>query len=333
METGKLSPSDLQRIVFPYLGTRRPDVLSRAAVGEDSAIIDFGEWVCVLSTDPITGAVRNAGWLAVHVSCNDVASNGAEPVGVLATLLLSQEASEEGLREMMAEVNQAATELGIEVLGGHTEVTPGLQSSIISCTAVGKAPKDRYVTSSGGRAGNALVLTKSAGLEGSSILATDFEDRLSEQMDRAALRRAQAFRQEISVVREGMAAAEMGATAMHDATEGGVLGAAYELAAAAGLGVELEAGAIPVRDETRTICRIFHADPLKLISSGALLIACPDGPAMVEGLAGKGVPAAVIGRVTEGGFWITEGGVRRELEISYRDELWRILDTGRGSLH
>ena len=332
METGKLSPSDLQRIIFPYLGVRRPDVLVRAAVGEDSAIIDFGEWVCVLSTDPITGAARNAGWLAVHVSCNDVASNGAEPVGVLVTLLLSQQASEEDLRVLMAEVNQAASELRIEVLGGHTEVTPGLASTIISCTAVGKAPRNRYVTSSGARPGNALVLTKSAGLEGSSILATDFEDHLLGQMDRAALRRAQAFRQEISVVPEGIAAAEMGATAMHDATEGGVLGAVYELVSAAGLGVELDAGAIPVRDETRTLCRIFRADPFKLISSGSMLIACLDGPAMVGGLAQKGVASAVIGRVTESGQWITEGGVRRELEISFRDELWRILETGRGSL-
>jgi hydrogenase expression/formation protein HypE len=332
VETGKLSPSDLQRIIFPYLGVRRPEVLVRAAVGEDSTVIDFGEWVCVLSTDPITGAARNAGWLAVHVSCNDVASNGAEPVGVLVTLLLSQQASEAELRDLMADVNQAAFELNIEVLGGHTEVTPGLSANIISCTAVGKAPRDRYVTSSGARTGNALVLTKSAGLEGSSILATDFEDRLVGEMDPAALRRAQAFRREISVVPEGIAAAAMGATAMHDATEGGVLGAVYELVSAAGLGVELDGDAIPVREETRTLCRIFHADPLKLISSGALLIACPDGPAMVEGLAQKGVSAAVIGRVTESGQWITEGGSRRDLEISYRDELWRILDTGWGSL-
>ena len=331
METGKLSPADLERIVFPYLGVRRPDVLLRAAVGEDSAIIDFGDWVCVLSTDPITGATRNAGWLSVHVSCNDVASNGAEPIGVLVTVLLTQQATERDLRALMEEVHQAASELKIEVLGGHTEVTPGIPATIISTTAIGKAPKSRYVTSAGAQAGDSLVLTKSAGLEGTAILATDFEDRLREQLGTEALARAQAFRQEISVVREGIIAATLGATAMHDATEGGVLGAIYELATAAGVGVEVWADAVPVRDETRQVCHFFHADPLKLISSGALLISCPNGEGMVAGLRQHGVEAAVIGRVTSDGRWVVSGGRRRELEPSYRDELWRILETGKGS--
>lgn len=331
METGKLSPADLQRIVFPYLGTRRPDVLVRAAVGEDSAIIDFGDWVCVLSTDPITGAAKNAGWLAVHVSCNDVAANGAEPVGVLVTVLLAEQAAEEDLRLLMEDVHRAASELKIEVLGGHTEVTPGLPATIISSTAVGKAPKARYVTTSGARAGDALVLTKSAGLEGTAILATDFESSIRNTLGPEMLARAQSFREQISVVKEGVAAAQLGATAMHDPTEGGVVGSIHEMVTAAGLGVEVQADAIPIREETRKICEIFRADPLKLISSGAMLIACPDGPAMVEGLARLGVPSAIIGSFTAAGRWVVSRGQRRELELSYRDELWRILETGRGS--
>ncbi len=333
METGKLSPDDLERIVFPYLGVRRPEVLLRAAVGEDSTVIDFGEWVCVLSTDPITGAARNAGWLSVHVSCNDVAANGAEPVGVLVTVLLAEQAREEELRDLMAEVHRAASELGIEVLGGHTEVTPGLPATIISSTAVGRAPKGRYVTSSGAQAGDALVLTKSAGLEGTAILATDFADRLRAALGADLLARARAFRREISVVPEGLAAAAMGATAMHDATEGGVLGAIHEMVTSAGLGVEVQADAIPIREETRALCSFFRADPLKLISSGAMLIACPDGDRMVEGLSQRGIPATVIGRITEPerGRWVISGGGRRELEPSFRDELWRIIESGQGS--
>lgn len=332
METGKLSPSDLQRIIFPYLGVRRPDVLVRAQVGEDSAVIDFGDWVAVLSTDPITGASRNAGWLSVHVSCNDVASNGAEPVGVLVTVLLSEGASESELRGLMEDVHRAASELGIEVLGGHTEVTPGLAATIISTTAVGKAARSSYVTSSGAHVGDALVLTKAAGLEGTAILATDFEQRLLGTMSAEAIARAQGFRAEISVVPDGLAAARSGATAMHDATEGGVLGAIYEMVMAAGLGVEVDADAVPIRPETAEVCRFFRADPLKLISSGSMLIACADGGAMVQALGDLKIPSAVIGRVTASGQWVASGGRRRELGISYRDELWRILETGKGSL-
>ena len=331
MQTGKLSPSDLQRIVFPYLGVRRPDVLVRAAIGEDSAVIDFDDWVCVLSTDPITGATGNAGWLAVHVSCNDIAANGAEPIGVLITVLLSEQAKEEDLRALMADVHRAASELKIEVLGGHTEVTPDLKATIISSTAIGKAPKARYVTASGARPGDDLVLTKSAGLEGTAILATDFEENLRRVLAADELVKAQRFRNEISVVKEGIAAAELGATAMHDPTEGGVLGAILEMATAAGIGVDVWTDAIPIREETIKICKFFRADPLKLISSGAMLIACPNGEAMVEGLARRGVPATVIGRFTLAGRWVISGGQRRELELSYRDELWRILETGKGS--
>jgi hydrogenase expression/formation protein HypE len=331
MQTGKLSPDDLKRIVFPHLGLRRPDVLLRPGIGEDSAIIDFGDWVCVLSTDPITGAAANAGWLAVHVSCNDVASNGAEPVGVLITLLLAESAREEELQELMGQVHQAASELRIEVLGGHTEVTPGLPNTIISSTAVGKARRDRFVTSAGARPGDALVLTKSAGLEGTAILAADFADRLRGQMSDETLARARSFGREISVVPEGVAAAASGATAMHDATEGGVLGAIHEMVTAADLGVEVWTDAISVREETRQICGVFEADPLKLISSGAMLIACPQAEQMVSSLTRLGIPAGVIGRITREGRWVVAGEERRELEASYRDELWRILETGRGS--
>ncbi len=333
MKTGKLSPSDLERIVFPYLGLRRPDVLVRAAVGEDSSIIDFGDWVAVLSTDPITGATKSAGWLSVHVSCNDVVCSGAEPVGVLVTVLLPERAREQDLRGLMEEVHRAASELRIEVLGGHTEVTPGLPSTIISSTAIGKAPKSRYIVTSGARVGNALVLTKSAGLEGTAILAGDFEDRLRDHLGAELLARAQGFRGEISVVAEGLVAAETGATAMHDATEGGVLGAIHEMVTAAGLGVEVDVDSIPVRDETRELCRFFHADPLKLISSGAMVIACPDGERMVREISRRGISAAIIGRFTgpESGRWLVSGGRRKELEPSYRDELWLILESGQGS--
>jgi hydrogenase maturation factor len=316
--------------VFPHLGTKRPDVLVRAAIGEDSAVIDLGEWVAVLSTDPITGATHSAGWLSVHISCNDVASNGAEPVGVLVTVLLPEQAREEDLRDLMAEVHAAASELGIEVLGGHTEVTPGLASVIISTSAIGKAKKDRYVTSSGARAGDFLVLTKAVALEGTAILATDFEGQLRSAMSAEALERAQRFRAEISVVPEGLAAARLGATAMHDPTEGGVLGAIHEMVSASGLGIEINAGAIPVRPETETICRHFGADPLKLISSGAMLIACPDGEAMMKGLGEVGIVATVIGRFTPEGRWLIRDGARSELEASYRDELWRIIGRVKG---
>jgi len=325
MKVGKLPPSVLSQIVFPNLGVRRPEVLVHSGLGEDSTVVDFGDWVAVLSTDPITGAVQNQGWLGVHVACNDVAAMGAEPLGVLVTLLLTEADPVGNAARIMREVHQAARELGIEVLGGHSEITPGLSGDVISLTAVGRAPKAQFVTSAGARPGDELVLTKAAGLEGTAILATDRAEWLAGRVGADVVGRAQEFLREISVVREGLAAVRAGATAMHDATEGGVLGAIYELAVASGVGVEVDVERIPIRPETRQICACFGIDPLRLVSSGALVVAAPAGGRIVEALARLGVSAAVVGRATAGPMELLTSRGRAELAPPESDELWTAL--------
>ncbi|MCL4467002.1 MAG: AIR synthase family protein [Chloroflexi bacterium] len=329
LRTGKLPPEVLQSLVLSHLGRRRPEVLVHASLGEDCSVIDFGEWVGVLSTDPITGAVANAGWLAVHVSCNDVAACGAEPVGVLPTLLLPEGTTEADIRRTMAQINAAAQELGVEVLGGHTEVTPGLANSIISLTAVGKARRAEYVTSAGARPGDDIVMSKWAGLEGTAILATDLGDRLAGRVDEALLAEARQLIDRISVVKEGLAAARHGATALHDATEGGVLGALYEMAQASGVGLEVQPAVIPLLPSTREICRALGADPLRLIASGTMLMAAPPQAKLAQVLAREGVPASTIGRALplEAGLWLVAAdGRRSSLQPPERDELWRVLE-------
>jgi hydrogenase maturation factor len=298
-----------------------------AGLGEDAAAVALGDEALVLTSDPITGAARNAGWYAVQVNCNDVAAMGAAPIGVLATLLFPESAVEADVAAVMADVDRAARELGIEVLGGHTEVAPGLQAPLISMTAIGRAPRGRVLASANARPGYDLVLTKAAGLEGTAILATDLEHELRGRVSDEVIARAQRFVSEISVVKEGLLAAELGAAALHDPTEGGVLGAVWELAEAAGCGYELWASAIPVRPETRAICDVLGADPLRLISSGALLAAGLDGAALAEGLRAGGVEAVVIGRLTEDrGRWLMAGKTRQEVGPVERDELWRVLE-------
>lgn len=329
LRTGKLPPQVLQSLVLSDLGTRRSDVLVHAGLGEDSSVIDFGDWVCVVSTDPITGAVANAGWLSVHISCNDVAANGAEPIGVLPTLLLPEGTTEDDIRRTMGEIGTAAAELGVEVLGGHTEITPGLPNLIISLTAIGKVAKANYVTSAGARPGDDILMSKWAGMEGTSILADDLADPLAAYLDAAALQRARNLVRRISVVKEGLLAARHGATALHDATEGGVLGALYEMAEASGIGLEVWPESIPVLPETAAICAAFDADPLRLISSGAMLISSPNGAALEDLLNREGVEATIIGVATllAAGRWLVHADGKREpLLPPERDELWRILE-------
>ncbi len=318
----------LQRVVLQRHGIRRADVLVHSGIGEDSAIIDFGDEVCVVSTDPITGAGANAGWLAVHISCNDVAANGAEPVGVLPTLMLPEGTSEQEISELMADVHRAATELGVEIIGGHTEITAGLANRIISLTALGRARRDRFVTSAGARPGDALLMTKWAAMEGSAILAADLADRLTGHVPADQLELARGLIESISVVPEGKLAAALGVNALHDATEGGILGAAQELAAASGVGLEIWADRIPVLPATRAICRRLGIDSLRLISSGSMLIAAAEPAKTIEAMRERSIMCTQIGRVIEAdaGQWLLYDDRQREpLLPGERDELWRVL--------
>lgn len=325
MRPGKVPPELLQRLVYPHLN-RRGDVLVHARLGEDCAALDFGEWTCVVTTDPITAARYHLGRLAAYVSCNDLATTGAEPVGMLLTLLLKEGTPPEELDAIMRDAERAAADLGVEIVGGHTEITPGIDRTIAVVTAIGRVRKGEMISAAGAKPGESVILTKGVGLEGTAILATDLADRLRGRVDDAVLARARMFIDRISVVPEGLVAARHGATAMHDVTEGGVLAGAWELAEAAGAGIELRADAVPVLPETAAICDALGVDPLGLISSGAMLITSKHPRRTVEALGAAGIPAAEVGVMTEGERVVVRRGVRTPLVPLPRDELWRVLE-------
>lgn len=330
MRIGKVPQDVLERLVLSRLGARRPDVLVHSRIGEDCSVIDFGDFVCVVSTDPITGAAANIGWFAVHISCNDVAANGAEPVGLLITVMVPPDACEEDIGRVMGDADRAARSLGVEILGGHSEVTSAVTRLTVVSTALGKARRDSFITSSGARPGDHLILTKAAGLEGTAILAADLAERLIQGgIGRERVANAREFIRNISVVREGMIAAANGATAMHDVTEGGVMGAVFELCEASGAGVRIWEDRIPVAPETRDICHLLGIDPLKLTSSGCMLISAVCSKRVMDAFDEAGIPASVIGEIVEPGrgrVLVRQGGDEVEIRPPERDELYRALE-------
>jgi hydrogenase expression/formation protein HypE len=331
LRTGKLPSELLSTLVLGRLGARRPETLVHAALGVDAAAIAVdADWACVLTTDPITTASAGAGRLAIHVVCNDLAVMGAEPLGVLATLLFPDGVTAATIAELSREIDATARELNVEILGGHTEVAPAVSAPLVVMTGIGKARRDRLFTAAGARPGDALVLTKAAGLEGSHILASDLRDELVGRVAEALLEEASGYAAELSVVPEARAAGDLGATAMHDPTEGGIVGAAWEMAEASGCGFRITVSRIVVRAPTRAICAALGVDPLRLIASGALLIACGDGPAMVRGLNERGIAAVQIGEMTDAGRHLLHPDGRLEPVPSLdRDELYRVLEERR----
>ena len=303
MRIGKLDNEQLEKLVLDKFKCTRPESFASPAVGEDCACLDLGSDLAVLSMDPITASgVESLGLLSVHVNCNDAVCAGAEPVGLLVTLLAPPDFTLEGIGRIADDLANAAKIAGVDVLGGHTEVTDSVTKPITCTAVVARMSKSKRMK--GLQAGDALVMTKWAGLEGTALLAMENETRLSGDLAKA-VKKAKGFLSYLSIVPEGKLALNNGAHAMHDVTEGGVLGAAYEICYAAGLGLLIDTSAIPLREET-VICKEAKVDPLRLLGSGSLLIGCADGEKMCALLKENGIPAAVIGKCIPEGFVDTE---------------------------
>lgn len=328
LEIGKIPPELLEKIVMRPMrdgSQRRAEVILRPKTGEDCSAVDFGGEYCVLSTDPITGAAADIGYLAVQINCNDVYAAGAEPVGLLLTVLLPPESGEELLQEIMDGAFRGAKERNIEILGGHTEVTDAVCKPLVSAAVVGRTRDRRILSTGGARAGQDVLMTKWAGTEGTAILAEEKEGLLKTVLTAEELETAKGMKKLLSVGLESEIAYAHGATAMHDATEGGVLGAVWEVAECSGLGSEVFADKIPVRQETAKICAALGIDPFRLISSGTMIIAADNGAELAEKLRQAGIAAAVIGRMTESGKYILSGREKMPLTQPESDALYTAL--------
>jgi len=329
---GKPTPQQLQEIILKYKGYKRQEVLLGSQLGADAAIIDFGGKLAVVSTDPVTGATDRAGWIAVHIAANDVFCSGSEPVACLLTILAPPGTSEEDLEKIMIDASEAAEELRIEICGGHTEVTDAVNKTIISTVVFGKMSGNALLTLSEIENRDAIVVSKHTGLEGSGILATDYSSQLAEFMAAEEIDTLSSLLDSISIAAESRIALNHGVKAMHDVTEGGILGALYEMAEAAGLGFIVDAGSIPVHPLTQKLCQGLDIDPLRLISSGSLIMVTSDGMALVDDLRSNGIEAAVVGFFSNLPDRIVQhvnpvSGVREDVTVDppRGDALWEVI--------
>jgi len=329
LKTGKLDSKILEDIVFGNIKLKRKEVLVRPGIGEDCAVIDFGGYECVMSTDPVSAAVDQIGRLAVNISCNDIASNGVEPIGIMLAVMLPEGTTEEEVGEMMKQAGEAAAELGVEIIGGHTEITHAVRQPVIVSTAIGRAPAGASRNAGRIKSGDLIYLTKWAGLEGSGILAGDRGDELAEKLSADEIDEAKSYLNLISVVREGVIAGETGFSGMHDVTEGGVLGAVWELCHTSGAGAEIWQESIPVTDVTRKICEVYKIDPLRLISSGCMMIIIsPDKEeTLKKKLASCDIKASLIGTVKDAscGIKLIRQGGADEIAPPGSDEIYKAI--------
>jgi hydrogenase maturation factor len=333
LPVGKLPAETLGKLLAKYAPVDDRVVVG-PRVGEDAAVLDMGDRCLVATTDPITFATDELGWYALHVNANDLAVRGARPRWFMATVLLPEaRTSAAQVEALFAELGAACQELGVSLIGGHTEVTAGLPRPIVVGAMLGEVARERLVTTAGAREGDALLLTKGVPLEGAAIIARERgEEAMRRGVPADVVSRARRFLREpgISVVPEALLAADtVRVHAMHDPTEGGLATACRELAQAGDVGCRVDEARVPVLPEARALCGAFGLDPLGTIASGALLLAVDpaDAARVIEACAGRGIACAAIGRVTARDAGVTLAGASgaRPMPEFPQDEITKLF--------
>jgi len=324
LETGKL-PRDLLAELLAQT-TSSPEVRLGPAVGEDAGVIDIPGGALVVATDPITLTGSQLGHYAVVVNANDVAVMGVRPRWFLAVLLLPVGTTVDDARVLFAGLSAALDEVGAILVGGHSEVTAAVNQPVVVGQMLGLAEDGHVVTTGGARSGDVVVQIGAVPIEGAAVLAAESPAALAalDPTLQEAARNA-AIDPGISVVDAALAAAALGATSMHDPTEGGLASGLHELAAAAAVGIRVEPDAVHWFAPGVALCRELGGDPWATLASGALLATFPPagaGDAIAE-LSASRVDVAAIGTVVEGSGVHDAAGV--EVPWPERDEVARLL--------
>lgn len=329
---GKLNTNLLGELLGA-VKNKDPRVIVGPKIGEDAAVIDFGDKYLIATTDPITFTSYKIGWYMVNVNANDIATMGGVPKWLLASIFLPENKTDSRLvREIFHDIEKAADELGIVLCGGHTEVTQGLDRPVLSGHMLGEVDKDKLVTNSNARAGDDIILTKGIPIEGMALLAREKEKELSEKYGSLFVRKVQNFLHDpgISVVKEALIANQAADIhAMHDPTEGGLAAGLFELASVSNTGVLVYEEKIKCLDEARVLCSEYNLDPMGVIASGALLIVInpDDRETVLSKLAQNSIECSVIGRLTDkgDGMKIIKNGKAGDLPFFEVDEITRVI--------
>lgn len=330
MKIGKLPESVLKRSVIKQVKVNKEKLLTGSGVGMDYGAISSKEGeTFVFSTAPVTGCRKDIGVKAIKSVANNIAVSGAEPVGITVTILLPDKTEESVLRELLKEIAGYAKASGMVIVNGHTEVMDAVKEPVITITGIGKRKREKLISAAGARPGQEIVMTKYAGAYGTATIAREQEEALLTRYPRSFLEEAKAMENLFSVVEEGKIAGNYGVSSMHDVSECGIYGALWEIAAASKVGLEIDLAKVPIKQHTVEICEFFDLNPYMLRGNGSLLMTTEQGGILVDALMSAGIPAAVIGHITDSQDKVViygEDADRRFLEPPRRDEIYRIDD-------
>lgn len=316
MRLGKLSENALKRSVLKKIQVNRKETINGAGIGKDCAILALGDgYETVLSTTPVVAPYNDLSRYAIIGALNNIAVAGAEPVGVMLNLLLPEKTEEKELQTVMAQAQEMCSRYGVDIVGGHTEITDVVKEPVMTVVGVGKKEAARAVFPQKIGADMDIVVSKWIGLEATVRLAGEHKEELCSRYPVRMIEEAAGFDKYLSVIPEAATAVKSGVCGMHDVSRGGIFGALWEMASGAGVGLEIDMKKIPVKQETIEICEFIECNPYEIMSGGCLIMVTEDGNGLVNALAKEEIPAVIIGRTTSGND-----------RVLYLDEEKRYLD-------
>lgn len=301
MKTGKLAESVLKRSVLKQIHQGKNG--KGAAVGADCAFFANPDGQVIAWCAQEAAVAGQAGMDSVShaiIRCvNNLAAAGAKPISALIGMMLPEETQEQQVKELMKEAAETCDWFGMTIEGGDTCISYAVSLPIITVTAMGTVSSEKQCSTAKAKAGMDIVISKWIGLEGTALLAKAEKEALLERYPSWLVEKAAEFERELSVLPEAETAREFGVRAMHDLSQGGVFGALWELAEGSGCGLCVDLKKIPIRQETVEVCEVCGVNPYEMRSAGSLLMVTEDGEGLVEALERAGIPAAVIGRMTD----------------------------------
>lgn len=300
MRPGKLSESVLKRSVLKQIKTKRDEVIRGAAVGEDCAFFSFDkEEGCLLTTAPIIVDEFETIGFELTAIVNNVAAAGGEPVGIIVSAILPDKILESVVQRLSGEMERACKSMNLQIAGGNTIITKGVNKPVLNITVIGKKEQILHEEFHQYKAGLDLIMTKWAGVAGTSILAGKEQEKLENRLPSYIVENGKNLKHDISVLPESRVAMSVGVQGMHDISRGGVFSALWELAEKGNIGIEVDLKKIPMRQETIEICEVLGANPYELYGAGSLLMVSDKGNEIIHELEKLEIPATIIGKTTE----------------------------------
>jgi hydrogenase expression/formation protein HypE len=336
-QSGKVDIGIFEEILYPHRGFLREEVLEGPAFGMDVSVIDLGDGKgLAVSSDPLSLitslGLRESAWLSVHLLANDMATTGFAPQYAQFVLNLPPSLGKNAFMEYWQHISSLCEQTGVAITGGHTGKVQGQNSTIPGGgTMFLTAPADKIITSNRAEPGDQIVVSKEAALVSSSILAMSFPETVKNRAGQEVFHKGCQNFYKTSSLNDALSAASIlknnvELKAMHDVTEGGILGAIFEMAKASGCGFVVQDDLLPVTDVPRSICSLFDIDPRFSVGAGSMIMAVKKGveSRLIDHLQTENVPAAVVGEFTEAasGFRLIKNDIDKKFVFDGKDPYW-----------